>query len=94
MSENVIASMQIGVSSVTWEMVADALHHDKEYAELARWIDAGCPETTQDHLKPYLRVRKNLRTIDGVPMNGDRVVIPLSLRKQILDVLHSAHRAF
>ena len=91
-SENIIASMQVGVSSVTWEMVADVLNYDKEYAELAQWIDSGCPETTMEHLKPYLRVKKNLRTIDGVPMNGDRVVIPLSLRESILEILHSAHQ--
>ena len=44
--ENVIASMQVGVLSLTWKMVANVLHHDKEYAELAQWIDAGCQETT------------------------------------------------
>ena len=91
-SENVIASMQVGVSSVTWEMVKDVLHYDKEYAELARWIDAGCQDTSNEHLKPYLRVRKNLRTIDGVPMNGDRVIIPECLRDSILEILHSAHQ--
>ena len=91
-SGNVIASMQVGVSSVTWEMVTNVLHYDKEYAELARWIDAGCQETTTEHLKPYLRVKKNLRTIDGVPMNGDGVIIPVFLRESILEILHSAHQ--
>ena len=34
-SENVLASMQLGVSSVTWKMVANELNKDKEYADLA-----------------------------------------------------------
>ena len=45
--------------------------------------------TTTEHLKPYPRVKKNLITIDGVPTNGDRIVIALSLRESIL---HSAHQ--
>ena len=48
-SENVLASMQLGVSSVTWDMVE--LNKDKEYAELARWIDSGCQDTPLPHLK-------------------------------------------
>ena len=42
-----------------------------------------------EHLKQYPRVKKNLITIDGVPTNGDRIVIALSLRESIL---HSAHQ--
>merc|ERR1711893_304531 len=75
-SENVLASMQLGFSSVTWDMVANELNKDKGYAELARWIDSGCQDTPMPHLKQYLRVKKNLRNADGVPMNGDRVIIP------------------
>ena len=84
--------MQLGVSSVTWEMVANELHKDKEYAALARWIDSGCQETSLPHLKQYLRVKRNLRNADGVPMNGDRVIIPTSLRQAVLEILHSAHQ--
>ena len=91
-SENVLASMQLGVSSVTWDMVASELNKDKEYADLARWIESGCRETSQPHLKQYLRVKRNLRNADGVPMNGDRVIIPPSLRQAVLEILHSAHQ--
>ena len=94
MSGNVIALMQVGVSSVTWEMVTNVLHCDKDYAELCRWIDKGCKETTIEHLKPYFRVKKISAQLMGylLPMNGDRVIIPVSLRESILEILHSTHQ--
>ena len=87
-SENGIASIQIGASCITWEMAADVLHHDKEYSELARWIAAGCRDSITT-LNAVSWGKENLRTID---VNGDGAVIPISLKESILKILHSAHQ--
>ena len=87
-SENVVPFIQLVVSSVAWEMVASELNKDKEYADLARWIESGCQETSLPHLKQYLRVKRSLRNADDeVPMNGDRVIIPPSLRQAVLEIV-------
>ena len=40
----------------------------------------------------YARFKNDLYISEGVVMFNDRVVIPPSIRKQVLDVLHSAHQ--
>ena len=43
-----------------------------------------------DHIRLYWRVRAKLRLVDMVPMLDDRMVVPLKLRDQALETLHSA----
>ena len=52
---------------------------------------AACQDTPLPSLKQILHVKKILRNADGVPLNGERVVIPTSLRQAILKSLHSEH---
>ena len=44
------------------------------------------------HLKDYFRFRHNLSTTDGVILYKDRVVVPPSLRSEVLSTLHAAHQ--
>ena len=90
-----LASMQIGVKSVSWEMVQAELHKDTEFKDLSDWISGGCigpPESLPDYLKQYWRVRHDLRLLEEVPMLSDRTVIPRGLRVPVLQTLHSAHQ--
>ena len=43
-------------------------------------------------ISSYMRFRNSLYNGDGVVMYKDRVVVPTSLRKAVLDNLHSAHQ--
>ena len=43
-------------------------------------------------LKPYWRYRDGLYELDGVVLYNDRVVVPPSLRRQVIDTLHAAHQ--
>ena len=43
-------------------------------------------------MKPYWRLRTDLRILDGVPMMNDRTIIPTNLRQEVLDTLHAAHQ--
>ena len=45
-----------------------------------------------DQLSEYMRYRDSLYITDGVILYHDRVVVPSSLRKVILQGLHSAHQ--
>ena len=58
-------------------------------------IQAGWPEN-KNVLDPtlvnYFHVRDELTVQEGVVLRGERVVIPKSLRKEILEDLHAAHQ--
>ena len=53
-SECLLASMELGVRSVSWAMVKDELSRDKEYRDLSDWINGGCagpPESLPDYIR-------------------------------------------
>ena len=94
-SECMLASMELGVRSVSWAMVKDELYSDQEFRDLSDWIGGGCigpPESLPDHIRQYWRVRDKLRLVEMVPMMEERTVIPAKLRQQVLETLHSAHQ--
>ena len=45
-----------------------------------------------EELRSYFQFREDLSIVDGVVMYGDRIVVPPTLRDQILETLHSAHQ--
>ena len=67
---------------------------DDSLQELIRVIEAGWPETKGklSHLVlPYFDIRDELSVYDGVVIRGERVVVPMSLRRDMLRRLHYAH---
>ena len=76
-------------------MVKQQLLKDETYSDLSSWITSGCKGPTEDlppHIKPYWKLRNDLHCVEYVPMFNDRTIIPTSMRKQVLEVLHSAHQ--
>ena len=43
-------------------------------------------------LREYFQFREHLYTIDGVILYKDRIIIPPSLREEVLSALHAAHQ--
>lgn len=43
-------------------------------------------------IKQYFPFHEHLSVVDGVLLYKDRILIPASLRQEILDALHSAHQ--
>ena len=81
--------------SVTWDQVKKEIASDKNMEQLRSVIDTGF--LTFRHLLPpqlqeYFQFRANLHTHDGVILYKDRILIPSSLRLQILPTLHCAHQ--
>ena len=43
-------------------------------------------------LEPYSRIKEDLSIFEGVILTGNRIVVPQSLRKQILSLAHETHQ--
>ena len=68
---------------------------DTEIRELVELIRGGLPDSRDDWpgtLYDYYRVRGDLCEKDGIVSYKKRVIIPQSLRIDILDILHAAHQ--
>ena len=81
------------LQNVTWDRVRIAttseLHH------LYDIIQTGFPNNRQDmpsDLREYYQFQNDLTTVDGVILYKTRVVIPPSLRHEVIDTLHAAHQ--
>ena len=85
----------LSVQSVTWDRVRTMTASDQDMLDLADLIENGMPDSRlqmPEALRDYFQFRDELSTIDGVILYKDRIVIPPSLRKEVLDVLHAAHQ--
>ncbi|XP_043228769.1 uncharacterized protein K02A2.6-like [Amphibalanus amphitrite] len=79
----------------TLDSVRAAAARDPEYRALRDVILAGFPDHRHDvapALRPYWGVRSMLAVDDGLIVYGARLVIPASLRRNVLDRLHDSHQ--
>ena len=83
------------VKATTWEKVQEATASDFQMLELLNAVQDGFKQSSSlrpSHLKPYVKLRRSLTTVDGVVMYKKRIVVPPQLRQDILTNLHSAHQ--
>ena len=67
---------------------------DQELQSLAHIIKTGWPKEIKllpHQFRPYWSVRDRLTVLEGVIFMGERLVVPASMRKHILDILHGSH---
>ena len=82
-------------SLISHKEVKTASQNDEEYQELIKTIQTGFPpsrSSTPPSIRKYWEVRNRLITTAGIVFLDHRLVIPASLQKATLDVLHSAHQ--
>ena len=94
-SVTVEALIDLSNSAITLEKVETAAQHDDIYRKLLATIRAGFPNSrhaTDPQLRDYWQVRHRLSCLSNIALLDKRIVIPQSLRKQILETLHSAHQ--
>ena len=87
--------ISLAVRSVTWDRVRTATASDNSMNELINFIESGIPEFRHEfppQLREYFQFREHLYTIDGVVLYKDRIIIPPSLREEVLSALHAAHQ--
>ena len=83
------------IHAVTWDRVRQATSSDENMFLLSSIINNGFPNRRQDlppSLQEFFQFRDDLFTFDGVILYKERVVIPPSLRSEVLSALHSAHQ--
>jgi len=82
-------------SSISWQKVNSEAAADSECVGLKEVIEAGFPEHKSqlpEHLKYFWCMKDDIYMIDHVPFKGRKMLIPKSLRRQIVEGLHSGHQ--
>ena len=85
----------LAVRSVTRDRVRTATASDNSMNELINFIESGIPEFCHEfppQLREYFQFHEHLYTIDGVILYKDIIIIPPSLREEVLSALHAAHQ--
>ena len=80
---------------ISWSRLRDCVNKDHTMKLLCDQIVEGFPpekKLLRLELREYWHHRENLSHVDGVPLFKGRVVIPVTLRDEVLETLHSAHQ--
>ena len=83
------------VRAVTVDRVKTATIKDKQLMNLINYINNGFPPEKcklPNELQCFWNVRHDLSVMDNVVLYNRRIVIPLELRSEVLEVLHSANQ--
>ena len=83
------------LSAVTWQKVRVATSSDVDMNLVLDTIESGIPKYRHEmaqSIREYHQFRDELYSVDGVVIYKDRVVIPPSLRNEVLLALHAAHQ--
>ena len=84
-----------GTRTVTWDRVRVATTSDENFTRLVSLVENGIPESRLEvppKLREFHQYRDDLHTVDGVILYKGRIVMPPSLRDEVLQSLHSAHQ--
>jgi len=80
---------------LTWDKVQEETLKDGSLRNLMRLIQDGFPEHSQhmpEGTSEYFRFRNDLMRVDNVILYKSRIIIPKSLRRKVLENIHSAHQ--
>ena len=70
----------------------DSTNKDPVISEVKRYVREGWPQhIDRPEVQEFKKYSSSLSVIDDCLINGNRVVIPEAMRKQILDILHLGH---
>ena len=79
--------------ALTVQMVAQAMEADPKMRKLRQAVHKGHLDTTQNpQLKEYARFFEALSVIDGVVCRAEKILVPESLQKQVVEIAHEAHQ--
>lgn len=90
--DSVIKSLPI--SDRKLQMIREETQNDPKLQLLAEVIVTGFPETRTEcpkEISEYWNIRTELSLCDGIIMKTDRIVIPVTLRKEMLTKIHTGH---
>jgi len=81
--------------AITWDLVRRESMQDQMVQELSHTIVSGFPQSRDAlpvSIQPFWKFRHDLCIIDGVVLMKRHIIIPTSLRSEVLQSLHSAHQ--
>ncbi len=89
-----VNTLYVASNIVSWAMVKEATADDETLQRLKAALISGMPGIRDVHpdIRAYHQYAAHLYEVDGVLMMNQRIVIPTSLRKQLLQALHAAHQ--
>jgi hypothetical protein len=83
------------LQSVTWDRVREAMSSSDDMRTLEEMAADSFPESRAGMpaaIRGFHQYREDITSADGVVLYKDRVVIPPSLRGEVLSALHAAHQ--
>lgn len=93
--------VHVGVLISSLEISKDRLnkfkeqtHTDKSLNSLIQFIKKGFPSDKNDipiEVRPYLKFIDQIYLADGLVFKGESVIVPQSLRKEMLEIIHQGH---
>ena len=89
-----LSEIKMVASPETIKLINAAVKDDGEYDCLIKQITAGWPDTAAavpSCLQAYHTFADELSVSCGLVFKGHRIVVPMALRRYVLDRLHSAH---
>ena len=70
----------------------DSTNKDPVISEVKRYVREGWPQhIDRPEVQEFKKYSSSLSVVDDCLINGNRVVIPETMRKQILEILHLGH---
>ena len=89
-----LLTSNLPVSKPKLEEIKEATANDSSLKELKDTTKSGWPETksrTPASIQVYWNVRGELSEVEGVILNNDRILVPTSMRKEMLQSIHQGH---
>ncbi|XP_028410375.1 uncharacterized protein K02A2.6-like [Dendronephthya gigantea] len=86
---------QLFANEDTINVYRQAINEDETLQALKKIVQSGWPETKvslPEAITPYFHFRDELVIESGFILRGDRLIIPKSLRKVLLESLHASHQ--
>ena len=89
-------SLEINVINATQEKLCElqeATEEDETLQVLKKFTMEGWPESSKipPEVKPYFSYRDEISEENGLLMKGNKLIIPKSLQREMLDKVHDAH---
>ncbi len=79
----------------TLQQLKEATVADQDFQDLCEKVETGWPQkrrSVNNNLHSYLPMQYKISMQNGIVMVGDKIIIPLSFKKVILEKLHIAHQ--
>ena len=89
-----LVASSLPVSKSKLEELGEETANDRSLREHKETIKSGWPETklqTPAIIRVYWNARDELSELDGIILKGDTILVPPSMRKEMLDGIHQGH---